>query len=195
MVFTKKGRKMCQLYLILKADPNFANAFAAVFSAATAFLALCISVITICIQRHHNVISIRPVPEVTVADYENSLRIKLRNNGIGPMIIRQVIVRRGNEFKESVIDWMPALPKNRLWNHFSTKLQNRTLQTDGVIPLLELTEAVGEQGFSIIRDNIRHHLCNLTVDIVYTDMYGTKFKIYKKELTWFGRNINELEPG
>ena len=53
-------------------NPEVANALATVFTALTALFALIVSVWTLHIQRHHNKISVRPIPEVTVADYENS---------------------------------------------------------------------------------------------------------------------------
>jgi hypothetical protein len=168
---------------------EFANALATIFSALTAAGALAVSGIALRSQRRHDVMSVRPIPEVTVADYEDSLRIKLRNNGVGPMVIRAVMVTRDGAIKGSVIEWMPSLPGGRPWNHFATDLLGRTLRPDGAIPLLELTQGDGEAGFAACRDLVRRALRGLVVEVEFSDVYETTFPRYSKSLEWFGRNI------
>jgi hypothetical protein len=138
---------MRALFELLSKEKDLANAIAAVASALTALIALFVSLWALHIQRRHNVLSIRPIPEVTVADYEDSLRVKLRNNGSGPLIVASLEVFNGSAAKGSVIEWMPTLPGNRPWNHFSMALERRTIQPDGVVPLLELTAGEGEPQF------------------------------------------------
>src|SRR2546430_4757052 len=97
---------MDALLAILKFDANAANAFGALASAAAAFLALLVSAISVGIsvwavrtQRKHNELSVRPLAEITVADHESSVRVKLRNHGIGPMIVTAVTVSDGANAK------------------------------------------------------------------------------------------------
>src|SRR5437588_8055 len=111
---------MDSLITLLKSDSNAANAFGALASAAAAFLALLVSAISIGIsvwaarsQRRHNELSVRPLAEVTVADYESSLRVKLRNNGTGPMIVTKIEVSNGSSAKHCIVEWMPLLPAGR----------------------------------------------------------------------------------
>lgn len=179
---------MYDLIELLRQEKDLANAIAAIASAFTALVALIVSVWALKVQRRHNVLSIRPIPEVTVADYEDSLRVKLRNNGSGPMLVTSVEVFRENEVKSSVIEWMPSLPDNRPWNHFSMALENRTIQPDGVIPLLELTAVDGEVKFAQFRDKTRQALSKLKVVVHYTDIYQSKLPKYEKSLAWFGRH-------
>lgn len=187
---------MQELITLLRSDSNAANAFGALASAAAAFLALFVSCISVWIsvsaarsQRKHNELSVRPLAEVTVADYENSLRVKLRNNGTGPMIILAVTVSDGTRQLDSLIEWMPSLPENRPWNTFSHALRRRTLQPGAAIVLLELTEHAGETSFSQCRDRVRQALAPLTVNVEYTDIYETALRPCRKELSWFCRNL------
>lgn len=187
---------MDKLVLLLTTDVDAANAFGAVASAAAAILALFVSCVSVWIsvssarsQRRHNELSVRPLAEVTVADYEDSLRVKLRNNGSGPMIVLAVTVSNGSSTHESLIDWMPALPKGRAWTTFTHALRNRTLQAGAEISLLELTEHDGEKNFSACRDTVRKALAPLTVNVEYTDIYETVMKPCRKPLSWFGRNL------
>lgn len=179
---------MHDLINIFKRDPNLANSVAAVASSFTALLALIVSVYALWLQRHHNKLSVRPIPEVTVADYENSLLVKIRNNGVGPLIIQSVRVSQGVEVKSSVIEWMPALPQGRPWTHFALALENRSLQQDGSITLLELTEGEAEKDFIECRNLVRQALSKLEVEVMYTDVYRSKLPSYKKSLSWFGRH-------
>ena len=160
-------------------------------ASGSAFVALCAmitSIIALAMQRKHNRLSVQPIPEITVADYEDSIRLRLRNNGTGPLLIKLISVTDGNITKPKLVSWMPTL-NGRAWNHFSTDLVGRSLQPGKFIPLIELTAHEGEQGFNTHRDNCRRVLQNLTVKVEYSDIYQSKFPCYEKKLTWFGRNI------
>ncbi len=187
---------MDALIVLLKSDANAANAFGALASAAAAFLALFVSCVSVWIsistsrsQRRHNELSVRPLAEVTVADYEDSLRVKLRNNGSGPMIVLAVTVSDGANSHESLVEWMPALPQGRPWNTFTHALRRRTLQAGAEIILLELTEHEDEANFSVCRDQVRAALAQLTVNVEYTDIYNSVMQPCRKSLSWFGRNL------
>lgn len=183
-----------EIFGLLKANINVANAIAAVASAIAASLALFVSVVSVFIsvrtlkhQQRHNVLSVRPLPEVTVADYEDSLRVKLRNNGSGPMIVQSLTIANGEKNYEAIIDCMPDL-HGRAWTHFSHALQNRTLLPGSEIVLLELTARMSEPSFSVTRDRVRKALAPLTVSVRYTDVYDSKFPSHNKNLSWFGRH-------
>jgi hypothetical protein len=185
---------MHEIIALIMSNPNVANVFATLSSVVVAFIALLISVISVGIsiwamraQQKHNELSVRPLAEITVADYENSLRIKLRNNGTGPMIITDFEVSDGKNKKSCIVEWMPSLPAGRPWTTFSHELKDRTLQPASDIILLELTEYKGEQNFTLCRDTIRDALAFLTVSVNYTDIYNKAMPARVKSLSWFGR--------
>ena len=189
-------RPMDALVNLLRADPNAANAFGALASAAAAILALFISAISVWIsiwsartQRKHNQLSVRPLAEVAVADYENSISVKLRNNGTGPMIITAVTVSDAKYTKDCLVEWMPDLPGGRPWNNFTHTLRHRTLQSGAVIVLLELTENEDARSFPMCRDLARKALAPLTIKVEYTDIYESVMNPCSKSLSWFGRRV------
>ena len=186
--------QMDDLVALLRSDTNAANAFAAISSAVVALLAFVVSVVSVVValralrhQQTHNILSVSPIPEVTVADYENSLRVKLRNNGTGPLIVDTVAVRNGSEERESLIAWMPTLPGGRPWSNFCGVLTNRSLQPGSEVVLVELTRSPGEEGFAACRELVRQALAPLSVRVSYTDVYKSRFPSYSKDLSWFGR--------
>ena len=175
--------------------PERANAISAVAGAFIALMAVVISVISLVVsifalrhQNKHNVLSVTPLPEVTVADYENSIRVKLRNNGSGPMVVKSVSVSNETDVRASIIEWMPDLPNQRPWTAFSRSLVNRSLLPGGELKMLELTQWESEQNFASCRDLCRKALCNLTVIVEYTDIYKSKFQPHSQSLGWFGRH-------
>ncbi|MEW8659047.1 MAG: hypothetical protein AB2603_12035 [Candidatus Thiodiazotropha endolucinida] len=186
---------MDELINLLKTDASAANAMGALASAAAAFLAVVVSVLAMFIsfwavrsQHKHNELSVRPLAEVTVADYENSLRVKLCNNGNGPMIIKWIEVSNRTKAKTSIIEFMPILPNNREWTTFSSDLCDRTLKSGDEIVLLELTMNDGETNFNKSRDKVRTALAPLSVRVKYTDIYNKKMPTRIKSLSWFGRH-------
>jgi hypothetical protein len=175
-------------------NSNLASALSAVAGVCIAALAFVISAISLYVsikalrhQQKHNILSVKPIPEVTVASYENSLRIKLRNNGTGPLMIKRFFVKKNGEERPSIIKWMEGLPNGRLWTHFASDINGRSILPGKIIPLLELTEYENEKDFNQSRDACRKWLRELECFVCYSDVYGSRFEIYTKKLTWFGK--------
>ena len=179
----------------LKQNDGVASAVAALTSAVAAVIALLISLIAVYVawktakqQREHNTLSVRPIPEVTVADYEDSLRVKLRNHGSGPLLIKSFsAVFQGNSCK-SMIDCMPDI-NGRHWTNFSGTIDGRTLLPGKEIVLVELTAEPNERNFEVPRDIARLSLSETEVHVSYSDIYGSCFPQYTKNLSWFRRNL------
>ena len=185
---------MDRLIEFLVQHPDLANAVGAVTSAIAAFFAVIVSLISVVVsvrainvQKQHNRLSVRPMPEISVADYEDCIRVKLRNNGTGPLKILNVSISDGKQTRSSLIELMPALSTGRAWSTFSNDLAGRAIVAADFIPMLELKEISGEPNFCDVREPVRKALKVLTVTVCYTDIYGTNFKPYEKKLDWFGR--------
>lgn len=179
----------------LKQNQGTASAVAALTSAIAAVIALLISLVAVLIawktakqQRKHNTLSVRPIPEVTMADYENSLWVKLGNHGSGPLLIKSFsAVFQGNSCN-SLIDCMPDL-NGRHWTNFSGAIDGRSLLPGKEIVLIELTAESEETNFSILRDLARLSLSDTEIFVLYSDIYESEFPLYTKSLSWFRRNL------
>jgi hypothetical protein len=183
-----------EICLLLAKGSNLTNAVATVASAIAAILAVLVSAcalrvshLTLKHQQQHNILSVRPIPIVTVLDREDSVRVKIRNHGSGPMLIQHVRVTNGVDGKESLMDWMPELPAGMLWTNFAGALSDRSLLPGSEIILLQLDGGHENETFAQGRDAVRTALAPLQVAVDYTDIYESTFKKYAKELTWFGR--------
>lgn len=184
-----------EIYELLKQQPDTANAVAAIAGSVTAVIALLVSFISLIVsvvalkhQRRHNILTVKPLPEITVADFEQSLRVKLRNNGSGPLVVKELRANNSINTYHTVVECLPELP-GRDWTNFSGAIDGRSLLPGSEIILVELTEDEGEILFSSNRDLARRALSLVSVEIEYTDVYGSKFKPYTKTLDWFGRHF------
>ena len=190
------------LVALLAKDPNTTSAVATVASAIAAAFAVVVSVIAVyvsCVtlkhQRRHNELSVRPIPIVTVADFEDSIRVKVRNHGSGPMLIKKVSVSADDQVKHALTEWMPDLPKGMFWTNFVGPVTDRSLLPGGELVLLELSGDDAENLFCAARDATRKALAPLTVTVEYTDIYESDFKPYAKDLSWFARhNVGSNRP-
>jgi hypothetical protein len=61
-----------------------ANTVAAFGSVAVAIIAIFVSIKALRHQREHNKLSVKPLAQVLIGDYENRVYVKLVNTGTGP---------------------------------------------------------------------------------------------------------------
>jgi hypothetical protein len=64
--------------------------------AGLALIVSCISTIlalrAVALQREHNRISVKPLPDIILADYEDEIAVRIHNHGLGPMMIDKLEV-------------------------------------------------------------------------------------------------------
>lgn len=180
----------------LEENYEFATALAALSGTVIAFLAFCISVISVFFtwrsvknQQKHNALSVRPLPYITVGDYEDAIFVKIRNNGTGPLIIKSLKVLGTREPVQKLIDAMPALIGGVRWAHFSGLLEGRSIPVAGELKLIELKGDSTEDAFAKSRTVVREALGKLSLELEYTDVYDNCFPATKRDLTWFHRTI------
>lgn len=188
---------MNDLFDLISNNVNSANAFAAVASAAAAALAFMTSLVSLGLslsifkhQRKHDELSLRPLPQVTVADYQHKLTVTLRNNGVGPMIVTRLVAGNGSEVRDQIMAWMPDLPDELAWTNFSGNVDRRSIAPGGSIVLLHLEGDDEDPEFAVWRDRTRAALKPLTVNVEYTNIYDTVLPPVQKSLNWFGRLLD-----
>ena len=189
---------MDELIEFLKADSGAMAAVGAITSAIAAALAVLVSALSLVIsiwavltQRKHNRLSVRPLAEITIADYEDCLRVKLRNHGVGPMLVASFSVTEGANEKQSILDCMPVLPDGICWSNVVGVINGRSIAPSKEIVLIELCGDEEDPNFIVARKAVRRSLAPLSLTVSYADIYGKSIASYTKALTWFGRGIEE----
>jgi hypothetical protein len=168
-----------------------------IVSAVTAVAALVVSTISIilaicnmAVQRTHNRKSVLPIAHVGVGDYEERIFVSLRNNGVGPMLVDEVVVTRcgaNNDVKSSVIDFMPDLPGEMCWKNFVANLSGSALPADKELELLVLEGDPIDPEFIEAKEQVRIALSQLRIEVKYRNVYGERMPPTVRNLEWFAR--------
>ena len=180
--------KVLEMTLVDKiaTDPDLLIATLAII---VSFVAILIGWFSLRIQQKHNRLSVRPIGSIALSDYENQLAIRVKNAGIGPMIVKSIETSNNQGTKkEYPVDWMPS---DIMWGGFRRALKNQAIVAGDSTVLLEfnLPDPIDEDS-ARQRDEIRSVLKNLRIRIIYTDVYDKEQPELVRSLDWFGRNIH-----
>jgi hypothetical protein len=116
------------------------------------------------------------MPSVLRQNFENRVGVVLENRGLGPMLIKELVVLRGDErVGNNLVDSMPTLKGDCLWSNWWRGLQGTVLQPGKTIDLLLLTGDLSDPTYVDNRDAVRAALSALTVELAYSDVYGHSF--------------------
>jgi hypothetical protein len=165
--------------------------------AVQSWIALIVAVVSIGIafygvklQRQNNLMAVRPLPYISCADYEDLLWVKVRNDGVGPLLVRNVTIRRDGapgQF-DNIVNYLPALPSGLFWSKL-TKDYVRTVPVGSDMPLLELRLDAGDRAQVKFREACRSELKRLELTVEYTDLHGSFFEPVSRNLDWFGQRL------
>ncbi len=187
---------LAEILAFLKDNHEVANAISAMAGAVVALLALLISVLSVFFtwralkhQRTHNSLSVRPLPYITVGDYENAIYVKIRNNGTGPLIVKALSVPGASDPSAPLVTNMPSLLPGVAWTNFTGATDGRSIPVGGEMVLLELSDANLGGRFQLSRDKVREALGELSLTLEYTDIYGNKLPACSRDLKWFHRTL------
>lgn len=187
-----------QAFQRLIANPDAANAAAAIASAVVATAALVISVISAVVayrtldhQRTHDKLSVRPLGSIVYGDFEGHLYVRLENDGVGPLIVRKFRALSGSEEFSSLIEAMPDHPDEVSWTNFVEAVEGRSLSPGGSLPLidLQLESSNSEMEYEWFRAQVRERLGHFRLEVDYTDIYGSELPQAARSLKWFHREI------
>lgn len=170
-------------------NPENLNNIIASIAVGVSFLSTLLALWAVYLQREHNRVSVRPLPDLIFGDYENQIIVEIHNNGLGPMILVGVEILKDNTvLADNLIDLMPSLPKGMRWDDFVKNLKNRVLAPGEEKTLIELSGNEKSKTFVNFRDKVRETLAPLTVKVYYKGIYDKKSRIFEQSLDWFGRS-------
>jgi hypothetical protein len=145
------------------------------------------------LQRTHNVKMIKPIIQIGQWDYENKLRIDLRNNGLGPAHVDKISVYKNeHEVKTCIYHWLPdKLPGDMNYKEYWTAHEKFIVQVNSIIKLIEIPVDIEIKKQVKCREEIRSILRQIKIKIEYSDLYGNEMETYEKSFGVFNRTDNE----
>lgn len=169
-------------------DPENLNNIIAGIAVGVSFLSTLLALWAVYLQRQHNLISVRPMPDIIFGDYEDEIKVGLHNHGLGPMILVRVeILKNQNVVADNLIDLMPDQPRGVFWEDFVKKLKDRILAPGEEKMLIKLSGNSNNRSFIKFRDNVRQELAPLVIRVSYKGIYDKEVLVCEKSLDWFGR--------
>jgi hypothetical protein len=142
------------------------------------------------LQRQNNLMSVRPLPYISCADYEDLLWVKVRNDGVGPLLINNIRFNRDGSPADfdNLVECLPQLPRGMFWSKLS-KGYVRTVPIGADLPLIELHVDIAKLAQTSFRDECRKQLQRIEMTVEYTDMHGSKFKPISRRLDFFASRL------
>jgi hypothetical protein len=146
-------------------------------------------------QKKHDELSVRPICNVGTLQGPLILSIWISNNGVGPMIIKSVETSdsRGNK-KGYPMDWIPKEDLQFVWRDMEDTAILNGNKVDilgfNFVPIID-----GKPKLPITKDQIKKReeirgiLKELTIRIMYTDIYGNEQPEFKQDFTIFGQEM------
>jgi hypothetical protein len=165
---------MDKLFQLIKDYPSQINALAAVSALFVSFLAILLTFLALLLQRRHNFKSLTPFASILIGDYENKLEVKVRNTGVGPLVVERFIVSDENQEKDDIVSWMPALPEGIHWTTFTENIDGWCIAPNKEAIIIEINGNPTDGGFALFRSEVRRALSRLTVAVKYKDIYDRK---------------------
>ena len=157
------------------------------------------AIIQVQLQRIHNKKTVKPIGRIRIGDYQNNIFVKVENNGVGPLIIKQILIKSKTlQTTKSLIDILPAdLTKRITWANFTGSYEGRTIIPGQSLELIVWTINSSYKGKAkdVIdkdRNDLRKALKAISVSVTYTDIYEKedfKHEISSDEFnSWYGRH-------
>ena len=172
----------------MKNRPDQASAFVAVSALFISFISILLTCIALWMQRRHNFKSVTPIATLPVGDFENLIEVKLRNTGVGPLIVKKFTGNNGDETKSNLISFMPETPKEIYWDTFYNDLKGLCVPPNKTANIIKLSGDTKNSDFVSFRNEVRKVLSNITIEVQYKDIYDRDMPCKSRDLAWFGRH-------
>jgi hypothetical protein len=176
--------------MVLSSHYNYINA--QTVTTVCAFVVSCFAIVyqrrSLKLQKKYNEMSIVPIGDIKVGDYEEDIYVSIVNNGIGPLLLQDVFVNDGKKTEKSIIILLPPAFKDTEWADFIGEVTLWALRPGDQVFLLRKKFTSNSSASTEERDRLRKFLMSLTVRITYTDIYQKKSYTSERKLEWFGRH-------
>lgn len=135
-------------------------------------------------QQIHNQLSVKPLAEFLIGDYEDTIFIKIKNQGTGPLIIKKFITQHNNIESHRIMEALSELKYDLVWDRFTDSIDGRTIGADKELVILQ---ASFESGQKTLQQKLRSELSSFELKLDYSDVYSITQPKLTKKLDWFSR--------
>ena len=162
---------------------NHYELIVAISAVLISIISLFVALKTLKIQQKHNKLSVKPLAHFSKADYQNKIYIKIKNYGLGPLIIKKLEIKKNNKKYKRLIDTFEVLASKIMWDTFTDIVDNRVLAPQKEFLLIQVSFTDKQDK---IREEIRKSLAETTLTLTYQSIYNDEQKA-TEEMKWFAR--------
>lgn len=131
----------------------------------------------------------RPLGNIICGDYEDKIEVKFKNCGMGPLIIKEIIVNKNGIIYDNLVKQMPEIPETLSWKDFVIDGKNFVVGKDAQINLIKIVWNDEDPIFNKYKTDLRTSLKDIIIEIKYDDMYGRNMPSVSRNLELFSRNL------
>ena len=141
------------------------------------------------LQRLHNEKSLKPLGQITLSDHSNIIGVYLYNNGLGPLIIKQLIFSKSDTFYASIKDCLDL--DARSYMHVAMDdLVERVVLPNSHLAIFE--KNFGDHANDIDLNHIKVQLSHIKLKASCRDICDNRI-ILERNFKWFSRyNKNNI---
>ncbi|PKN52395.1 MAG: hypothetical protein CVU55_07655 [Deltaproteobacteria bacterium HGW-Deltaproteobacteria-13] len=164
---------------------NNSGAIIALSTVVISLISLFVAVKALNTQREHNKLSVKPIAHFSKGDYENQIFVKVKNYGLGPLIIEEFNVSKEKCSFKRLVDSFDGLGALITWDTFTDDIEGRVLAPQNEFILIKASFTPDQDD---IRKAIRESLANTTLTIKYKCIYDEVQPEVQEKLEWFARS-------
>lgn len=162
-----------------------ASVIVAVCAAIISLASLAVAIRALRSQREHNYLSVRLIGHFSRGDYEDCIFVKLKNYGVGPLLIGSFIVQAAQSTHKRLIDALGSVASETTWDTFTDTIDGRALAPNKEFVLLKGSFSTSQKA---VKAKIRLALSKMTLRLTYKDIYGRVQPEIREPLSWFARD-------
>lgn len=164
---------------------NNAQTITAISAVVISLISLFVAIRALSAQKTHNKLSVRPIAHFSKGDYKNHIFVRLKNYGMGPLIITKFNISKDKSSFKRLIDSFNGVASQLTWEAFTDDIEGRVLAPQKEFTLIQAS-FTPDQGH--IRQAIRQSLAKTTLTVGYRCLYDEDQPEVQEKLEWFSRH-------
>lgn len=183
---------LCAIFISIITDPSNLIAFCALLVSGFSFF---LTVYTIWTQRTHDRLSVKPLANFHLDNLPDHITITIKNNGLGPMIIKSIESFKVEDIHKQNLGWPPnTFNKNDYTDInsmplFTSGLNNASILNGKSMVIFNQNFDTANPKHLIDGDKTRKAFKNLRIKIKYTSFFEDE----EYERIFNPKNLDEVE--
>lgn len=127
----------------------------------------------------------KPIAHFSKGDHEDKIFVKLKNYGMGPLLISSFDIKKDKSNFKRLIDSFDGLASEVSWDTFTDDIERRVLAPQKEFVLVQASFSPEQES---IKNAIRKSLAKTSLTVEYKCLYNEQQPPVEEKLDWFARH-------